>query len=156
MESHHRDLHRGVHMIGLFLLSAGIYLLISKPGECNARHFSNRTRSELKLLYRLRLGWQRIREWVALLHFNSNSLNVWVLQKGRGSGKEGAWWVWILDLWDRMLCCFQRCCFTFWQLFSHKTLSFLIEKRFKASGSSIAMARNIFIYNLWVKTQVQK
>ena len=47
-----------------------------------------------------------------------------------------------------MLCYFHRCFVTFSQLFSHKTLSFLIEKRFQSFSSFTAVAKNIFIYNL--------
>lgn len=43
------------------------------------------------------------------------------------------------------------------QMFSHKTLSFLIEKVFQSFSSSIAMAKNILICNLWNKhTEVHR
>lgn len=37
------------------------------------------------------------------------------------------------------------------QMFSHKILSCLIEKVFQSFSLSIAMAKNILIYNLWSK-----
>lgn len=132
MESHHRDLHRGVTWSGHFCCQQGFICSSAKPGEYNARHFSNRTRSELKLLYRLRLGWQRT-EWVALPSLHSWSSNCLVTGKGVEARRSLMRVLGSLDLWDRMLCCFQRCCFTFckgvWE-----TLSFLIEKDFKASA----------------------
>ena len=152
MESHHRDLHRGVTWSGYFCYQQGFICSSAKSGEYKARHFSNRTRAELKLLCRLRLGWQRT-EWVALPSLHSSS------SKCLGfTEREGAWWEFqILDLWDRMLCCFQRCLFfTFWQLFSHKTLSFLIEKYFKASAHPLQWPGTSLFITYGVKTQVQK
>lgn len=46
--------------------------------------------------------------------------------------------------------------FTFWQLFSHRTLSFLIEKDFKASAHPLQWPGTSVFITYGVKTQVQK
>lgn len=46
--------------------------------------------------------------------------------------------------------------FTLWQLFSHKTLSFLIEKDFKASAHPLQWPGTSLFITYGVKTQVQK
>ena len=46
--------------------------------------------------------------------------------------------------------------FTFWQLFSHGTLSFLIEKDFKASAHPLQWPGTFVFITYGVKTQVKK